>query len=115
MLSALGECLLVGSLDVIYHHPVQAPISMPIKIRYLAAFLYAGFFVLCKAKKGKIYSAHHFLPLERLEISEGQPGKSAPCLLACSHSIQKLDCRLSDRSRSLSRRLDSPSGRGLLS
>jgi hypothetical protein len=75
VLSALGECLLVGSLDVIYHHPVQAPISTPIKIRYLAAFLYAGYVVLCKAKKGKIYSALHFLPLERLEISEGQTGK----------------------------------------
>lgn len=80
MLSALGECLLVGSLDVIYHHPVHAPISTPIKIRYLSAFLYAGYFVLCKAKKGKSYTALHFLPLDRLDITEGQPGKceSAP-------------------------------------
>lgn len=76
VLGALGECLLVGSFDVVYHHHTIAPLSTPVKIRYLPAFLYAGFFVLCKAKKGKSYTPLHYLPLDRLEITDAQSGKS---------------------------------------
>jgi len=74
-LKSLGTCRLVGSLDVLHHHPVVAPLVPPVKVKYLAAFLYRGYLILAKVKKGRVYEAKHFLPLEVFElidITEGE-------------------------------------------
>lgn len=74
-LKSLGTCRLIGSLDVLHHHPVVAPLVPPVKVKYLAAFLYKGYLILAKVKKGKVYEAKHFLPLEVFElidITEGE-------------------------------------------
>ncbi|WWC57545.1 uncharacterized protein I303_100077 [Kwoniella dejecticola CBS 10117] len=65
---SLGTCRLIGSLDVLHHHPVLAPLAPPVKVKYLAAFLYRGYLILAKVKKGKSYEAKHFLPLEVFEL-----------------------------------------------
>ncbi|KAK4686033.1 hypothetical protein P7C73_g4096, partial [Tremellales sp. Uapishka_1] len=74
-LKSLGVCRLIGGLDVLHHHPVVAPLVPPVKVKYLAAFLYRGYLILAKVKKGKVYEAKHFLPLEVFElidITEGE-------------------------------------------
>ncbi|WWC97605.1 hypothetical protein V866_004489 [Kwoniella sp. B9012] len=65
---SLGTCRLIGSLDVLHHHPSLAPLVPPVKVKYLAAFLYRGYLILAKVKKGKNYEAKHFLPLEVFEL-----------------------------------------------
>ncbi|EIW73040.1 hypothetical protein M231_04313 [Tremella mesenterica] len=73
-LKSLGTCRLVGSLDVLHHHPTLAPLVPPVKVKYLAAFLYRGYLVLAKVKKGKTYEPRHYLPLEvfqLIDITEG--------------------------------------------
>lgn len=72
----LGPCRLIGSLDVLHHHPTIAPLSPPVKVKYLAAFLYKGYLVLAKVKKGKMYEAKHFLPLEVFELIDIAEGES---------------------------------------
>lgn len=67
-LRSMGTCRLIGSLDVLYHHPTMAPLLPPIKVKYLAAFLYKGYLVLAKVKKTKTYEVKHFLPLEVFEL-----------------------------------------------
>lgn len=67
-IKSLGTCRLIGSLDVLHHHPVIAPLVPPAKVKYLAAFLYRGYLILAKVKKGKVYEAKHFLPLEVFEL-----------------------------------------------
>lgn len=67
-LRSLGTCRLIGSLDVLHHHPTVAPLTPPIKVKYLAAFLYRGYLILAKVKKGKMYEAKHWLPLEVFEL-----------------------------------------------
>jgi hypothetical protein len=76
-IKSLGTCRLIGSLDVLHHHPVVAPLVPPAKVKYLAAFLYRGYLILAKVKKNKTYEARHFLPLEVFElidITEGASG-----------------------------------------
>lgn len=73
---SLGPCRLIGSLDVLHHHPTLAPLLPPVKVKYLAAFLYRGYLVLAKVKKGKVYEAKHFLPLEVFEMIDIAEGKS---------------------------------------
>ncbi|WVW81229.1 hypothetical protein I302_103220 [Kwoniella bestiolae CBS 10118] len=67
-IKSLGTCRLIGSLDVLHHHPTLAPLVPPVKVKYLAAFLYRGYLILAKVKKGKAYEAKHFLPLEVFEL-----------------------------------------------
>lgn len=74
-IKSLGTCRLIGSLDVLHHHPTIAPLVPPVKVKYLAAFLYRGYLILAKVKKGKVYEAKHFLPLEvfeMIDITEGE-------------------------------------------
>lgn len=74
-IKSLGTCRLIGSLDVLYHHPTIAPLVPPVRVKYLAAFLYRGYMILAKVKKGKVYEAKHFLPLEvfeMIDITEGE-------------------------------------------
>lgn len=74
-ITSLGPCRLIGSLDVLHHHPTIAPLIPPVKVKYLAAFLYKGYLVLAKVKKGKVYEAKHFLPLEVFELIDIAEGK----------------------------------------
>ncbi|WRT63185.1 uncharacterized protein IL334_000088 [Kwoniella shivajii] len=71
---SLGTCRLMGSLDVLHHHPTVAPLHPPVKVKYLAAFLYRGYLILAKVKKGKTYEAKHFLPLEVFELIDVTEG-----------------------------------------
>lgn len=80
-LRSLGHCRVIGALDVLHHHPVIAPLVAPVKVKYLAAFLYRGYLILAKVKKGKVYEAKHFLPLEVFELINLTEGKREPDLL----------------------------------
>lgn len=75
-LKSLGTCRLIGSLDVLHHHPTVAPLVPPVKVKYLGAFLYKGYLILAKVKKGKVYEAKHFLPLEVFELIDITEGES---------------------------------------
>lgn len=75
-LKTLGTCRLIGSLDVLHHHPALAPLTPPVKVKYLAAFLYRGYLILAKVKKGKAYEALHYLPLEVFELIDITEGGS---------------------------------------
>jgi hypothetical protein len=76
-LRSLGTCRLIGSLDVLHHHPSVAPLVPPVKVKYLAAFLYRGYLILAKVKKTKVYEAKHFLPLEVFELIDITEGGQA--------------------------------------
>jgi hypothetical protein len=76
-LNRLGTCRLIGALDVLYHHPIHAPLDRPTKVRYFAALLYRGYLILAKVRRNKTLEARHFLPLEVVElidITEGESG-----------------------------------------
>jgi len=75
-IKSLGTCRLIGSLDVLHHHHLIAPLVPPVKVKYLAAFLYRGYLILAKVKRGKLYEAKHFLPLEVFELIDIAEGKS---------------------------------------
>lgn len=71
----LGTCRLIGALDVLYHHPIHAPLDRPTKVRYFAALLYRGYLILAKVRRNKTLEPRHFLPLEVVElidITEGE-------------------------------------------
>lgn len=74
-IKSLGTCRLIGSLDVLHHHPTVAPLMPPVKVKYLAAFLYRGYLILAKVKKGRQYEPKHFLPLEVFELIDITEGK----------------------------------------
>ncbi|KAB5595311.1 RhoGEF domain containing protein [Ceratobasidium theobromae] len=65
-LAALGPCLLVGTLDVVYYtasHPLDA-YPKPPKAKHLAAFLWPTYLVLCKVHTRRArYEPRHWFPL----------------------------------------------------
>lgn len=75
-LQSLGTCRLVGALDVLHHHPTLAPLIPPVRVKYLAAFLYRGYLILAKVKR-KTYEPKHYLPLEVFELIDITEGESA--------------------------------------
>jgi hypothetical protein len=68
VLASLDSCVLTGSLDVLYHHTVLAPLATPVKVKYLGAFLYSGYLLLVKVKKGKVYELRHWFSLSSMEF-----------------------------------------------
>ncbi|WFD33716.1 hypothetical protein MCUN1_000529 [Malassezia cuniculi] len=47
-LSTLGNCLMAGNLDVLYHHATLAPLAMPLPIKYYGCLLYESFVLIVK-------------------------------------------------------------------
>lgn len=82
-IKSLGTCRLIGSLDVLHHHHIMAPLVPPVKVKYLAAFLYRGYLILAKVKRGKVYEAKHFLPLEVFELIDIAEGTSSRSRIMC--------------------------------
>ena len=76
-LRTLGTCRLIGSLDVLHYHPVVAPLVPPVKVKYMAAFLYRGYLILAKVKKDKVYEIKHHFPLEVFELIDITEGLSS--------------------------------------
>lgn len=68
-LASLGNCIMAGNLDVIYHHATQAPLAMPLPIKYYGCFLYEGFVLIVKVRKPHTYVCRHWLPLAESTIS----------------------------------------------
>ena len=70
-LVTLGNCLVSGALDVIYHRPTSSTMT---KAKYLGAFLYEqGYLVLVKVGKCKAYEPQHWFHLkdfDALELSD---------------------------------------------
>ncbi|KAG8937078.1 hypothetical protein FRC02_006278 [Tulasnella sp. 418] len=62
-MSGLGNCILSGPLHIVTHHSTSCPDESPLKIRYMGAFLYAGFIIFVKVKRGRIYEAKLWFPL----------------------------------------------------
>lgn len=69
-LSSFGDCLLAGSLDVLYYHEVLAPLETPVKVKYLGAFLYGGWMLLVKVHKNRVYEPKHWFPLSSVSLTE---------------------------------------------
>jgi hypothetical protein len=68
-LRSLGDCLLAGSLDVVHHHHILDPVTTPVRVRYLGAFLYlGGYLLLVKVEKGKVYRIKHWFSLAPFEL-----------------------------------------------
>lgn len=66
---SLGDCLLAGSLDVVHHHHILHPVSTPVRVRYLGAFLYlGGYLLLVKVDKAKVYRIKHWFSLASFEL-----------------------------------------------
>ncbi|CAG7848572.1 SubName: Full=Uncharacterized protein {ECO:0000313/EMBL:CCA70682.1} [Serendipita indica DSM 11827] len=69
-MSSLGDCLLAGSLDVVYHHETVAPLVPPIKVKYLGVFLYGGWILFVKVHKNRTYEPRHWFPLATVTLQE---------------------------------------------
>lgn len=85
-LRSLGVCRLIGALDVLYHHPTDAPLENPVKVRHLAAFLYNGYLILAKCRRNRMFEPKHYLPLvlfEFIDITEGMLGLPFRLTLTC--------------------------------
>lgn len=66
VLVTLGNCLMCGALDVIYHRPTTSTVT---KAKYLGAFLYEqGYLALVKVGKGKTYEPQHWFPLKDFDV-----------------------------------------------
>ena len=66
ILMTLGNCLMCGALDVIYHRPTTSTMR---KAKYLGAFLYEqGYLTLVKIGKGKAYEPQHWFPLKDFDM-----------------------------------------------
>ncbi|KAG8908170.1 hypothetical protein FRB99_008713 [Tulasnella sp. 403] len=83
-ISLLGNISLVGALEVVYHHTVHAPLRPPAKARYCGAFLYPGYIILVKVKKGRLYEPRHWFPLKNVELFDVPDDKA---LLPCSFRL----------------------------
>ena len=65
-LTTLGNCLMSGALDVIYHRPTTSTMT---KAKYLGAFLYEqGYLALVRVGKGKAYEPQHWFPLKDFDV-----------------------------------------------
>lgn len=71
----LGHCRFVGTLETLYHHPTIAPLDSSARVRYLAAFLYRGYLILSKVRRGKVFDPYHYIPLEVFEIVDLTEGE----------------------------------------
>ncbi|KDQ15407.1 hypothetical protein BOTBODRAFT_173897 [Botryobasidium botryosum FD-172 SS1] len=67
-LNSLGGLVLCGALDVVHHHPSHAPLTTPIKVRYMGVFIFPSFILFAKVKKGKIYEPRYWFQLENADI-----------------------------------------------
>ena len=80
VMMTLGNCLMCGALDVIYHRPTTSALT---KAKYLGAFLYEqGYLALVKVGKGKTYEPQHWFPLKDFDVLDfnDEDGKSWPQL-----------------------------------
>jgi hypothetical protein len=80
ILMTLGNCLMCGALDVIYHRPTTSTMR---KAKYLGAFLYEqGYFALVKVGKGKTYEPQHWFLLKDFDVLDlnDEDGKFLPRL-----------------------------------
>lgn len=70
-MSSLGPCHLVGSLDVIHYHDLNASSSGTVKAKYLGAFLYAGgYLILAKVHKVGMYEPKHWFSLAGFDLMD---------------------------------------------
>lgn len=76
LLDTLGPSLLVGSLEVIYHHPVFAPLKTPMRVRYYGVFLFPGYLVMAKIKRAKTYELRQWFPLRGGELVDTPESQS---------------------------------------
>ena len=66
VLMTLGNRLMCGALDVIYHRPTTSAMT---KAKYLGAFLYEqGYLTLVKVGKGKTYEPQHWFLLKGFDV-----------------------------------------------
>ncbi|KAF8476504.1 hypothetical protein JB92DRAFT_2838140 [Gautieria morchelliformis] len=84
---SLGDCLLAGSLDVVHHHHILDPVTTPVRVRYLGAFLYlGGYLLLVKVDKGKVYRIKHWFSLAPFELVDiPQDAALVPCSFRLSY------------------------------
>jgi hypothetical protein len=67
--SGLGTCVLAGALDVVHHRALRDLGSGSVRAKYLAAFLYAGgFLVLAKVHGARRYEPRHWFDLAGFEV-----------------------------------------------
>ncbi|PVF99988.1 hypothetical protein CPB86DRAFT_702154 [Serendipita vermifera] len=69
-LTSQGTCLLSGSLDIIYYHETIAPLTTPVKVKYMGVFLYEGWLLIVKVLKNKTYEPRHWFPLASVTLSD---------------------------------------------
>jgi len=87
MLNGLGPCILAGAIDMLYHHPMLAPLAPPLRVKYYGAFVYNGFILFVKVKKSS-YEIRHFLPLEMFELIDVTEGE---CTKIGFRSVSEID------------------------
>src|SRR5260221_12570126 len=62
--SSMGSVRLASSLDMIYHHPLLAPLGGIVKVRYCGAFVYDGYLIFHTVRK-----SYNFLPILCLQLA----------------------------------------------
>ena len=61
---SLGQLVLASSLEAV----LLSETVTPSKVKFVAAFLYNGYFLLVKVRKNRIYSPWHWFPLQNSSI-----------------------------------------------
>lgn len=69
LLTSFGHVRLSGTLDVLYHHPTIAPLTAPLRFRFLGLFLYRGWLLITKVRKAGTYEPRHWFPLYSAQLS----------------------------------------------
>lgn len=68
-LPSLGDIHMAGNLDVLYHHPTKAPLTMPLAIKYYGCVLYADYFIICKVRKSHTYAPRFWFPMAEVQVT----------------------------------------------
>ncbi|WFD01821.1 2-dehydropantoate 2-reductase [Malassezia obtusa] len=65
-----------GNLDVLHHHPTQAPLSTPLPIKYYGCFLFADFLLIVKVRRNHMFTARYWFPLAEARLERSSAHES---------------------------------------
>ncbi|WFD41728.1 hypothetical protein MPSI1_000364 [Malassezia psittaci] len=66
--TSLGECKMSGTLDVLHHHNLYAPLTTPLPIKYYGCFLFSDFLLIVKVRRNHTFTPRYWFPLSKARL-----------------------------------------------
>lgn len=77
-LKSLGNPLLSGTLDVLYHHDLLAPLTAPLRFHRLGLILWHGFLLFVRVRKNQQLDCKYWIPLGSVQLTPLQEETVSP-------------------------------------